>query len=115
VNLDPAGLAGLFFAVLGAVWFWHASMAARERANAAAAEACERLRLTLLDGTVALARLWPRRAADGRLRLERSYGFDYTDDGMRRLKGFVVILGGRVESVGLAAARGSPPAPQDPA
>jgi hypothetical protein len=102
--------------VLGIIWFWHASMSARERANVAAREACERLRLVMLDGTVAISRLWLRRDGDGRLRVERTYGFEYTDDGYRRLKGFVVTLGARVTSVGLAAARGmappgSPPPP----
>jgi len=84
-------------------------MAARERANAAAGEACERLRLELLDGTVALARLWPRRDETGRLSLERTYSFEYTDDGRRRLRGFVVLLGRRVTSMGLAAAKDAPP------
>jgi len=88
-------------------------MAARERANAAAGEACERLRLELLDGTVALARLWPRRDDTGRLTLERTYTFEYTDDGRRRLRGFVVLLGRRVTSIGLAAAKDGPP-PQPP-
>lgn len=91
--------------VLAIIWFWHASMAAREQANGAAREACERLRLVMLDGTVAIARLWVRRDLDGRLRFERTYGFEYTDDGYRRLRGFVVTLGARVTSVGLAAAR----------
>lgn len=103
--MTPGTLAATFFGVLGAVWLWHSSMAARERANAAAAEACSRLRLDLLDGTVALARLGLRRDDTGRLRLERTYAFEYSDDGRRRLAGFVVLLGGRVASLGLAAAR----------
>jgi len=106
--------------VLGIIWFWHASMAARERANGAAREACERLRLVMLDGTVSIVRLWFRRDLDGRLRFERTYGFEYTDDGYRRLRGFIVTLGSRVTSVGLAAARSvlnpedpTPPFPDD--
>jgi hypothetical protein len=106
--------------VLGIIWFWHASMAARERANGAAREACERLRLVMLDGTVSIVRLWFRRDLDGRLRFERTYGFEYTDDGYRRLRGFIVTLGSRVTSVGLAAARSvlttedpTPPFPND--
>jgi hypothetical protein len=91
--------------VAATIWFWHASMSAREQANLAAREACDRLRLVMLDGTVAIMRIWLRRDGRGRLRLERTYGFDYTDDGHRRLRGFVVMLGARVTSVGLAAAR----------
>lgn len=100
--------------LLGLVWFWHASMSARERANVAALEACERLRLTLLDGTVAIARIWLKRDGSGRLRIERTYGFEYTDDGMRRLRGFVVSLGPQVTSVGLAAARLDRPPEESP-
>jgi len=99
-------LAGI---VLGIIWFWYASMSARERANGAAKEACDRLRLVMLDGTVSIVRLWFRRDLDGRLRFERTYGFEYTDDGYRRLRGFIVTLGSRVTSVGLAAARGAAP------
>jgi len=111
--VTPGALAAVFCCTLGLVWAWHASMAARERANAAAGEACERLRLELLDGTVALARLWPRRDDAGRLTLERTYTCEYTDDGRRRLRGFVVLLGRRVTSIGLAAAKDGPP-PQPP-
>lgn len=100
--------------VLGIIWFWHASMAAREHANGAAKEACERLRLVMLDGTVSIARLWFRRDAGGRLRIERTYGFEYSDDGYRRLRGFIVTLGPHVTSVGLSAAR-STTTPEDPA
>ncbi len=89
--------------LLAIIWFWHASMSAREHANAAARDACGRLQLVMLDGTVSIARLWFRRDADGRLRVERTYGFEYTDDGYRRLRGFVVTLGPQVTSVGLAA------------
>ena len=110
--MTPAALAATSCVLVAFVWAWHASMAARERANAAAHEACERLRLVLLDGTVALTRIWPRRNETGQLSLERTYEFEYTDDGRRRLGGFVVMLGRRVTSVGLASARS--PAPPGP-
>lgn len=88
----------------GLVWAWYATMAAREQANRAAREACGRQQLQMLDGTVALARAWPKRDRNGRLRLERTYAFEYTDDGHRRLQGFVIMLGRHVAAVGLAAA-----------
>lgn len=102
MSIDP--LVAIAIIVLGLIWFWHASMTARENANGAAREACERLRLVMLDGTVSIARLWFKRDLGGRLRVERTYGFEYTDDGLRRLRGFVVTLGPRIVSVGLAAA-----------
>src|SRR5262245_50381818 len=83
-------------------WFWQDSLAARESANAAAMEACQRLGLQFLDGTVAFARLALGREA-GRVRLRRTYVFDYTANSIERRQGFVVLSGARVESVGYAA------------
>jgi hypothetical protein len=82
-------------------WFWQDSLRVRERANAAAIEACGRLALQFLDGTVAFARLRLVRDA-GQLRLRRTYIFDYTAHSIERLQGFVVLLGMHVESVGFA-------------
>jgi hypothetical protein len=93
------------------VWFVQDSLAARERANAAAMEACQRLSLQFLDGTVAFARLSLARE-HGRLTLRRTYVFDYTANSIERRQGFIILMGRRVESVGYAAGeerRGQPP------
>jgi len=84
-------------------WFWQDSLAARERANAAAMEACERLSLQFLDGTVAFAQLGWTRASGGLFALRRTYVFDYTANSIERLQGFVVLVGHRVETVGYAS------------
>jgi Protein of unknown function (DUF3301) len=94
-------LVGLIFGAFVA-WFWHDSLGVRERANQAAMEACEKLQLQFLDGTVAFARMWPTRGHSGRMTLRRTYVFDYTADSVARRQGFVVLLGTRVESVGFA-------------
>lgn len=90
--------------ILGAAvaWFWQDSLAARERANAAAIEACERLSLQFLDGTVAFARIAAIRGPGGWLTLRRTYVFDYTANSIERLQGFVVVTARRVETVGYA-------------
>jgi hypothetical protein len=87
-------------------WFWQDSLAARESANLAAMEACERLGLQFLDGTAAFARLSLTREA-GWLRFRRTYVFDYTANSIERRQGFVVLTGHRVESVGYARAEES--------
>jgi hypothetical protein len=84
------------------LWFWQDSLAARESANAAAKEACTRLGLQFLDGTVAFARLALVRVDGGRLRLRRTYVFDYTATSIERRQGFVLLTGRRVETVGYA-------------
>jgi Protein of unknown function (DUF3301) len=83
-------------------WFWQDSLAAREAANAAAIEACQRLGLQFLDGTVAFARLALTRE-QGWLKVRRTYVFDYTANSIERRQGFVLMCGQRVESVGYAA------------
>jgi len=100
----------LAFVVVAAAlaWFWQDSLAARERANAAAIEACERLSLQFLDGTVAFARIALTRTGGGWLALRRTYVFDYTATSIERQQGFVVLLGHRVESVGYASATSAP-------
>lgn len=83
------------------VWFWFDSMKARERANSAAQDACERASLQFLDGTAAFSTL--RLSRDhGRLAFRRTYVFDYTARSIERLQGFVVLRGSRVETVGFA-------------
>lgn len=83
-------------------WFWRDSLAAREIANQAAMQACERLALQFLDGTVAFARLRMGRGTNGRLFLRRTYVFDYTANSIERRQGFVVISRGQVETLGYA-------------
>lgn len=101
MTLDWTTLALLCLAAAIA-WFWQDSLAAREIANAAASEACRRLSLQFLDGTVAFTRLGFTRAAGGRLTLRRTYVFDYTANSIERRQGFVVVTGRRVETLGYA-------------
>ena len=91
----------LLLAATAVVWFLQDSLAARERANAAATEACRRLSLQFLDGTVAFARLKFTRER-GQLAVRRTYVFDYTANSIERRQGFVILVGRRVESVGYA-------------
>ncbi len=94
-------LFGLLAALLATAWYWHDSLGARERANAAALETCQSTAASLLDGTVAFRRLRLVRVGGGPLQLRRTYVFDYTRDGDTRQQGFVVLTGRMVDSVGL--------------
>ena len=103
---------GLLTMVLGAaavLWFWQDSLAARESANAAAMEACSRLGLQFLDGTVAFARVALVRER-GWVKLRRTYVFDYTATSIERRQGFVLLTGRRVETVGYAPGDAQPDA-----
>lgn len=82
-------------------WFWYDSMRARERAVGLGRSACERDGLQFLDETVLCTRTRPARDADGRVRLRRCYKFEFSDDGMHRRSGSMVLLGVRLESLEL--------------
>lgn len=96
-----AVFAGIVAVILTA-WAWHANLAAREMANRLASETCKRAEVQLLDGTVSVQRMRLARTADGSWTLRRTYVFDYSEDGYNRRRGFVVLSGLRLDSVGLA-------------
>lgn len=98
------GWGALALIIVGAAtaWFWQDSLAARERANAAAMRACLDMGLQFLDGTVAFARIALVRSAGGWLTLRRTYVFDYTVDSIERRQGFIVLNAQRIESIGYA-------------
>jgi Protein of unknown function (DUF3301) len=83
------------------VVFWHSSLAARELANRIAHEACDAASVQMLDGTVAIHRLRIVRSREQPLAWHRTYVFDYTADGYARQRGFVVLTGETVDTVGL--------------
>ena len=88
-------------ALAAAVAFWYSSLAARELANRVAHEACAGANVQMLDGTVAILRLRVVRGDDAPLAWHRTYVFDYTADGYARQRGFVVVTGSHVDTVGL--------------
>ncbi|MGH8744837.1 MAG: DUF3301 domain-containing protein, partial [Burkholderiales bacterium] len=90
----------------GFAWLWFDSLKTREAAIRASRAACAAEGLMLLDYTVAIAGLKLARDEDGRLKLQRAYDFEYSDNGDNRLKGSVVLLGHRVVilNVGLSIA-----------
>lgn len=104
-------LESLSFLVLGLLaWYWFAGIQARDTAMQAARRACEDEGLLLLDDTVSQTGLSPARDDDGRLRLRRSYEFEYSDTGDNRRRGSLVLFGGQVMLVNVGL-RVVPPVP----
>lgn len=81
--------------------FWVDSLRSRERALAAGRAACGRYGVQLLDETVAFARLRLARDEAGRLRLRRTYTFEFSDTGNNRRHGAIVMLGGELQDMQL--------------
>ncbi len=81
-------------------WFWLDSLRAREIATGICRAACETQNLQFLDQTVALRRLSVRRTHEG-LRFRRVYRFDYSEEGVVRNIGYLVMLGQNLEEISL--------------
>lgn len=87
--------------VLAAATLWFDSLRAREHAVAAGRAACARYGVQLLDETVAFTRLRLARDEEGRLRLRRTYVFEFSETGDNRRHGAIVMLGARLEDLQL--------------
>ena len=91
----------LVILLLGLVWYWYDSTVVKEAAMVAARRACVRHQQQLLDETVVLERIRPRRDASGRVRLLRHYRFEFSADGERRRSGEIHLLGRRITGLNL--------------
>ncbi len=90
-----------FSLVALAVWLWLDSVRAREIAVEAAAAACRQDALQLLDETVAIRALRLTRDSEGRLRLLREYGFEFSETGDNRRSGHLTLIGYELEMLHL--------------
>ena len=100
-------IAVMFFGLAGLYFF--AAIRVRELAVQAVGRASQRDDFQLLDQAVHLRRLSLSRDERGRWRIWRQYRFDYSYDGVERRQGFVVMLGGKLQSLVIAEhAPGSP-------
>lgn len=90
----------LILMILGAMGFafWSASRAAAERAVRLGGEACQAAGVQLIDQTVHATGLRLRRGEDGRLGFERSFRFEYSEDGTDRHIARLVLQGERLVS-----------------
>lgn len=83
-------LVGLGFAI------WSSARAAAERAGQVGRDACRAAGVQWLDETVHANGLRLRRGEDGWLGIERSFRFEYSEDGHDRHVGRLVLRGQRL-------------------
>jgi hypothetical protein len=86
--------------VLGIGWLWLDGARAREMAVGLAQRACRDRGVQMLDQAVALRRIglcWQGRG----LRLRRVYRFDYSEEGVGRRTGYLVLRGLELEEMSL--------------
>jgi hypothetical protein len=79
--------------------YFLAALRVRELAVQAVSLASRRDNFQLLDQSVHMQRMSLSRDETGRWRIWRQYRFDYSYDGVERRQGFVIMLGGRLQSV----------------
>ncbi len=87
----------LGIAAIGAIiWFWLDSARAREIATAIAVTGCRQRDVQFLDQTVGLERMGLRWTTQG-VRIRRTFRFDYTEEGVERQRGHIVMVGINLE------------------
>ncbi len=102
---------GMFITLLmlAGAWFWWESRGAAERAIQAAIRTCNAADVYFLNDTVAWKKIRLRRNRRGRIKVARSYFFEFATDGARRYQGEVDMLGLELQRVGLEAYRAEVP------
>ncbi|HRP72530.1 MAG TPA: DUF3301 domain-containing protein [Luteimonas sp.] len=83
----------LMIAGAAAYAWWNSARAAAERAAIVGRSACQAAGVIWLDQSVHATGLCLRRHASGRLGFERSFRFEYSEDGVQRHIGRMVLHG----------------------
>lgn len=91
----------LLVVAAGALLYWIDGLRARERAVAAARQACLRAQVQFLDDSVIQFRIRLVRNAAGRVQFQRDFRFEFSDTGDNRRPATVRVMGARIEWVDL--------------
>jgi len=94
----PTLIVLMILGALALAW-WNAARAATERATALGRAACERAGVIWVDQTVHATGLRIYRRGNGRLGVERRFGFEYSRGGHDRHFGQLVLRGERLISL----------------
>ncbi|MCF6205147.1 MAG: DUF3301 domain-containing protein [Methylococcaceae bacterium] len=82
-------------------YYWSDSTKTRETALDFVKNHCKKIDVQMLDEYVALNGLWLKRDKKGKIRLWRSYQFEFTSTGNERYNGKVIMLGRTITSIHL--------------
>jgi hypothetical protein len=89
----------LLLIILITVLLWQHSTLSRDRAIRTARETCKKQDLQFLDGTAALQSIRPVFSRERGPGLQRTYTFDYSEDGIGRRTGCIIMHNTRVAAV----------------
>jgi len=88
--------------VVSLISFWWKGDQVRGFALTYLDDHCRQQDLQLLDQTIVLKGVWPRRGDSGSLQLRRRYEFEFTSTGTERYKGMIELSGRRLQRIELA-------------
>lgn len=81
------------------VWFWQISQRCRDVAIQVARHTCKHQGLQFLDGTATLKSVKPYFTRHSGPGFKRTYTFDYSEDGVGRQSGCIIMHNSQVTSV----------------
>jgi hypothetical protein len=87
--------------ILTGIWCWSAAKTSQEQAYLAVKQHCRFLQLQMLDDYVAFNAIKIKRDELGRLRLFRSYRFEFSATGNERYNGTITLLGHKTLNIQL--------------
>jgi len=100
-------LFSLLLASVGVI-YWFSASEVREAARAYAQAACARGGVQLLDSSVVLRRIRLRRGSRG-LHIERRFSFEFSPDGVSRVRGWIDMAGRQLVSATVPFSVNQPP------
>lgn len=85
--------------LLTGILYWYNTQKVKEIAFNATKDHCRAMEVQMLDGYVAAAGLRLKRNKTGKIKMQRTFLFEFASTGERRYNGKIIMLGQRVESI----------------
>ncbi|MDH3380760.1 MAG: DUF3301 domain-containing protein [Gammaproteobacteria bacterium] len=85
-------------AVIAMAYFIYKNLRVREFVTRYARDYCRDRDLQFLDGTASITAISPTQL-QGKLMLQRTYRFEYTDNGANRRNGVIIVIGDTIQHV----------------
>ena len=79
--------------------YWSSAQAVKERALAAVKKHCQDMDVQMLDDYVALNHLGLKRDGAGKIRIARTFLFEFSATGAERYNGQITLLGRNIEAI----------------
>jgi hypothetical protein len=89
----------LLLLIVVLVWFWQVSQQCRDLAIVTAREICKQQGVQFLDGTASLQTIRPYFSRGTGPGLKRTYTFDYSEDGIARRTGCIIMHNAQISAV----------------